>query len=89
MCVTEVLFTLLKCHMIAAVADCFSALKNFRKKSPDPVFNKLGDLPILWPSNLEAQVRKLSDSVSDSASVQAASVSTCNTPSLLYAHTKR
>ena len=40
--------------MTAAVADCFSALKSSRKKSPYCVFNKLGDLPILRSFNLEA-----------------------------------
>ena len=39
---------------MAAVADCFSASKSSRKKSPDSGFNKWGDLPVLWPSNLEA-----------------------------------
>ena len=41
-------------HVTAADADCFSALKSSRKKSPDSVFDKWRDLPILWPSNLEA-----------------------------------
>ena len=46
-CLTEVLFTLQvllinnDSHMAAAIADCFSALKSSRKKSPDCVFNKL------------------------------------------------
>ena len=42
--------------MIAAVADCFSALKSSRKKSPDCVFNKLGDLPILGSSESAGSV---------------------------------
>ena len=42
--------------MIAAVAGCFSALKSSRKKYPDCVSYKQGDLPILWSFNLEALI---------------------------------
>ena len=43
--------------MIAAVADCFSALKSSRKKSPYCVSYKSGDLPIVWFFNLETLLR--------------------------------
>ena len=47
--VTEVLFTLQGywcSRMIAAVAECFSALKSSRKKIPCCVFNKYGYIRI-------------------------------------------
>ena len=56
LCITEVMFTLqfFFICMVAAVANCFYTLKSFRKKFPYCVFNISGDLPILWPFNLEA-----------------------------------
>ena len=55
MCITTAGLSLIDIvDMIAAVADCFSALKSSRKKSPNCVSYKYGDLPILWSFNLEA-----------------------------------
>ena len=59
MSITEVMLMLQ--DMIAAVADCFSALKSSRKKPPDCVSYKYGDLPILWSFNLEALQMRLID----------------------------
>ena len=45
----QVCFGIVSSHMAAAVADCFSTLKSFRKKSPYcllTLFSKSGGLPI-------------------------------------------